>query len=159
MGKKNFSFSRATSQAAVSARIFGGCREGKIPRSLRRDISFGIAVIISVLIISFCMTETVMGQNRAEHRREKQYYAAMEKEYCADMKELLTRKGYFNSGITIRWILEETGERNYTVMIHHRMIAQLDNAGKEELLQELMETEFQDAACSFSYEFPVFQDF
>ena len=80
----------------------------------------------------------------------------MEKEFYADMKELLTQKGYINSGITIRWVLEETGERNYTVMIHHRRISQLDDAGKEELLQELMKTEFQDTGCTFSYEFLVF---
>ncbi|MDE7341897.1 MAG: hypothetical protein K2N80_15315 [Lachnospiraceae bacterium] len=122
----------------------------------KRNFSFVIAVIISVLVISFCMTETVMGQNRADHRREKQYYSAMEKEYYADMKALLTRKGYVNSGITIRWISEETGERNYTVMIHHRRITQLDDAGKEDLLQELMKTEFQDAGCTFCYEFLVF---
>ncbi|MDE7277560.1 MAG: hypothetical protein K2N98_12030 [Lachnospiraceae bacterium] len=122
----------------------------------KKNFSFVIAVIISVLIISFCMTETVMGQSRTEHRREKQYYSAMEKEYYADMKALLTRKGYVNSGITIRWILEETGERNYTVMIHHRRITQLDDVGKEELLQELMKTEFQDAGCTFCYEFLVF---
>lgn len=122
----------------------------------KKNFSFVIAVIISVLIISFCMTETVMGQSRTEHRREKQYYSAMEKEYYADMKALLTRKGYVNSGITIRWVLEETGERNYTVMIHHRRITQLDDVGKEDLLQELMKTEFQDAGCTFCYEFLVF---
>lgn len=122
----------------------------------KKNFSFVIAVIISVLIISFCMTETVMGQSRTEHRWEKQYYSALEKEYYADMKALLTRKGYVNSGITIRWVLEETGERNYTVMIHHRRITQLDDVGKEDLLQELMKTEFQDAGCTFCYEFLVF---
>ena len=122
----------------------------------KKNFSFVIAVIISVLIISFCMTETVMGQSRTEHRREKQYYSALEKEYYADMKALLTRQGYVNSGITIRWVLEETGERNYTVMIHHRRITQLDDVGKEDLLQELMKTEFQDAGCTFCYEFLVF---
>ena len=122
----------------------------------KKNFSFVIAVIISVLIISFCMTETVMGQSRTEHRREKQYYSALEKEYYADMKALLTRKGYVNSGITIRWVLEETGERNYTVMIHHRRITQLDDVGKEDLLKELMKTEFQDAGCTFCYEFLVF---
>lgn len=122
----------------------------------KKNFSFVIAVIISVLVISFCITETVMGQSKADHRREKQYYSAMEKEFYADMKALLTQKGYINSGITIRWVLEETGERQYTVMIHHRRITQLDDAGKEELLRELMKTEFQDAGCTFRYEFLVF---
>lgn len=125
-------------------------------RHRSKNLLFGTAVIISVFVLSFCTTETVMSQGKTDHRREKQYYSAMEKEYYADMRALLTEKGYVNSGITIRWVSEETGERYYTVMIHHRKITQLDDAGKEALLQELMETEFQDAGCTFCYEFLVF---
>lgn len=121
-----------------------------------KSFSFGIAVMISVLVLSFCTTETVLSQSKTDHRREKQYYSAMEKEYYADMRALLTKKGYVNSGITIRWISEGTGERSYTVMIHHRKITQLDDAGKEALLRELTETEFHDAGCTFRYEFLVF---
>lgn len=112
--------------------------------------------MISVLVLSFCTTETVLSQSKTDHRQEKQYYSAMEKEYYADMRALLTKKGYVNSGITIRWVSEGTGERSYTVMIHHRKITQLDDAGKEALLRELTETEFQDAGCTFGYEFLVF---
>lgn len=122
----------------------------------KRNLLFGIAVIVSVLILSFCVTETVMSQSRADHKRERQYYSAMEKEYYRDMKELLAGKGYADSGITIRWVSGEEGERNYTVMIHHRKITQLNDMGKEELRQELMETEFKDAGCTFCYEFLVF---
>lgn len=130
--------------------------KGAGKRRRNKDYSFGIAVMISVLLLSFCTTETVMSQSKADRRREKQYYSAMEKEYYADMRALLTGKGYVNSGITIRWVSEEAGERNYTVMIHHRKITQLDDAGKEALMRELMETEFQDAGCTFCYEFLVF---
>lgn len=129
-------------------------RSGKWCRN--KNFSFGIAVMISVLVLSFCTTETVMSQSKADRRRGRQYYSAMEKEYYADMRALLTREGYVNSGITIRWVSEETGERNYTVMIHHRKITQLDDAGREALMRELMETEFQDARCTFCYEFLVF---
>lgn len=125
-------------------------------RCKNKNFSFRIAVMISVLVLSFCTTETVMSQSKADRRRERQYYSAMEKEYYADMRALLTREGYANSGITIRWVSEETGERNYTVMIHHRKITQLDDAGREALMRELMETEFQDARCTFCYEFLVF---
>lgn len=125
-------------------------------RRRNKNFSFGIAVIISVIVLSFCITETVMSQSRTDRRREKQYYSAMEKEYYTDMRALLTREGYTNSGITIRWVSEGTGERNYTVMIHHRKITQLDDAGKEALVRELTETEFQDAGCTFCYEFLVF---
>ncbi|MCM1174085.1 MAG: hypothetical protein NC341_03435 [Blautia sp.] len=125
-------------------------------RHRNRNLSFGIMVILSVLVVSFCMTETVMSQSRADRGRERQYYAGMEKEYYAGMRELLTEKGYRNSGITIRWVSEEEGGRSYTVMIHHRKLTQLTDTGKEELLRELAETEFQDAGCTFYYEFLMF---
>lgn len=80
----------------------------------------------------------------------------MEKIYCEDMAEILAGKGYKNSGITIRWVSEEEGRRDYTVMIHHRNIKLLDDEGKEALLQELAGTEFQDDRCTFRYEFLIF---
>lgn len=122
----------------------------------KRKILYVAAVILSVLLICFCTKETVMSRNKLGNKDEKQYFKAMEKVYCADMEKLLAEKGYRNSGITIRWVSEEEGRRDYTVMIHHRNISLLDDEGKEELLRELAETEFQDSRCSFRYEFLIF---
>lgn len=123
---------------------------------MRKKVMYAAAVILSVLVICFCVKETVMSRNRTGNKGEKQYFAAVEKAYCADMAELLDGKGYRNSGITIRWVSEEEGRRDYTVMIHHRNIKLLDDEGKEELLRELAGTEFQDERCTFRYEFLIF---
>ena len=80
----------------------------------------------------------------------------METNYYADLAKLLGDKGYRNSGITIRWVSEEAGRRDYTVMIHHRNMKLLDETEKEELMRELAETEFQDERCTFHYEFLIF---
>lgn len=119
----------------------------------KENILFGIAVIIPVLVILFCTTETVMSQEKSNNRAEKKYYASMEKEYHNNMKCLLDEKGYLNSGITIRWISEADGTRNYTVMIYHRKIDNLNEQEKEALIHELLETEFKDIRCTFQYEF------
>ena len=117
----------------------------------RKDCLFVIMTMLLVLLILFCTTETVMSQSSA--CRQKQYYADMEKQYLSDIKRTLCEKGYSNSGITMRWVSDSEGLRTYTVMIHHRKIDALDNNGKEELLHELLVTEFEDGSCSFSYEF------
>lgn len=119
----------------------------------KKNISFIITVILSVLVILFCTKETVIGQSRADMSSQKLYYAPMEEEYVAQMRQMLANKGYSNSGITIRWVLEEEGMRVYTVMIYHKWIDRLDEKGKEALLQELEQTEFIDQYCSFCYEF------
>lgn len=119
----------------------------------KKNIAFAATVILSVLMILFCAKETAIGQDRTELRRQRLYYAAMEEEYRTNMRQMLADKGYSNSGITIRWVLEEEGTRVYTVMIHHKRIDRLDEGEKEALLQELEQAEFTDQNCSFCYEF------
>lgn len=119
----------------------------------RKNISFIIAVILSVLVALFCAKETVMSQGRTDVKGKRGYYAAMEAEYRADMRRVLEEEGYADSGITIRWVSEDEGVRDYTVLIHHKRIDSLDENEKAELVQELSETEFTDTGCSFRYEF------
>lgn len=119
----------------------------------KKNTSFVILVILSVLVILFCAKETVIGQNKADSRREKQYYAAMEEEYRNNMRQMLADKGYSNSGVNVRWAADEDGARCYTVIIHHRKIDRLDEKEKEALLKVLMTAEFDDEKCSFQYEF------
>ena len=119
----------------------------------KSNISFVITVMLSVLVVLFCTKETVIGQSRTDLKRQKQYYAVKEEEYRSGMRRMLTDKGYTNSGITIRWVLEDEGTRTYTVLIHHKRIDRLDAGEREELIRELEKTEFVDEYCSFQYEF------
>lgn len=119
----------------------------------RKNILLAATAILLILIILFCSTETVMSQNRTDDGMNRQYYAAMEKEYRANIEQALDEKGFVNSGINIRWVSDGDGIREYTVIIHHGRINSLDEHDKEELLHELTEFEFSDENCSFSYEF------
>ncbi|MCM1088513.1 MAG: hypothetical protein NC419_10170 [Muribaculaceae bacterium] len=120
----------------------------RMEKKKTRLIILAIALIFTIL---FCTTETVMSRNKTEYKDKKKYYAMMEKEYLSGMEKLLDERGYPNSGITIRWIMDETGNRTYTVLIHHRKINALDHAEKEELLHQLAAAEFADPVCSFNY--------
>lgn len=121
--------------------------------AFRRNVSFVIAVMVSVLTALFCAKETVMSQGRSDVKGKKSYYAAMEAEYRADMEKVLEEEGYAGSGITVRWVSGNEETRTYTVMIHHRRIDYLDENEKEDLVHKLVETEFIDEKCSFQYEF------
>lgn len=119
----------------------------------RKNVSFGITVVLSVILLLFCTEETVMSREKAGCAQKKQYYASLEREYYDSMRNLLDAKGYHNSGVTIRWTADGEGVREYTVMIHHRKIDRLDDMGRRKLLRELSETEFADRQCTFRYEF------
>lgn len=121
--------------------------------NFRKNISFIVAVVLSVLVVLFCAKETVMSQGRADIKGKKSYYGAMEVKYRQDMERVLAENGYADSGITIRWVSDSGEARLYTVLIHHRRIDRLDEEGKEQLIQELAKTEFTDGECSFEYEF------
>lgn len=119
----------------------------------KKDYLFGIATVLFIAVILFCSTQTVMSQEKTDKISSKQYYAAMEQKYLADMQQMLTDMGYQNSGITIRWVADETGHRNYTVMIHHWKIDKLNMQERKELQEVLSKTEFEDTDCTFCYEF------
>ena len=53
-------------------------------------------------------------------------YDMVSLKYYAGIRHLLDEKGYRNSGITIRWVSDGQGTRDYMVLIHHRKIEGLD---------------------------------
>ena len=118
-----------------------------------RNILFGATTVLLVIMILFCTSQTVMSKEKADVRSQKQYYAAIEQEYLSEMKQMLSDLGYANSGVTIRWVSDESGSRSYTVMIHHKKINYLSVQEKELLQEELAKTEFVDENCIFAYEF------
>ncbi len=119
----------------------------------RKNMVFVVTTIALIMVILFCTSQTVMSQEKADMRSQKQYYAAMEQEYLLELKQLLADFGYNNSGVTIRRVSDEAGNRNYTVMIHHKKISHLSIQEQEVLQEELTKTEFVDENCSFAYEF------
>lgn len=119
----------------------------------KKQIRFWAVTILLILVTVLCMKETVKSQRHEDRGAKNKYYAALEKEYVDALRNELCRQGYADSGITVRWTAEEDHTRCYTVMIHHNRINDLDESGQTALLKTLSETEFEDASCSFYYEF------
>ena len=123
---------------------------------MRITRSLPLTVLLSavlVLIIAFCITETVVSQSNEARCIEEKYYDEMENAYLTELKHLLTKEGYCNSGVTMTRVTDEAGARSYTVNIHHKQISKLSFKEQQQLLEILGEIAFADTSCSFCHKF------
>lgn len=122
-------------------------------RNLKEITITSIITVILVLIIAFCISGTVLSQNKGASRVEEQYYHAMEQEYVQGIRGLLEEKGYRNSGVTMTRVTEEDGTREYTVTIYHRRIMKLSREQQKELIEECRMVDFPVEDCNFCHKF------
>lgn len=113
--------------------------------------AFGVLTVILVLVIIFCIKGTVMSRENDERERTNRHYAVLEQEYRDRAQQLLEEQGFRNCGVNIRWVDEGDGNREYTVLLHHRNLNGMAEEDKSVLTDLLTEMEFHDEACSFSY--------
>ena len=119
-------------------------------KSLPLSILFSV---ILVLVIAFCISGTVVSQSGHSREVEEKYYDELEAEYLAELKLFLEEEGYRNSGVTMTRVIDECGDRSYTVTIHHKLINRLSLPEKEQLAKLCGEIVFADAGCVFSHNF------
>lgn len=122
----------------------------RISRNLPLTILFTVMMIV---IIAFCVTETVISQSNEARCMEEKYYDELEADYLAEIKLILTSEGYRNSGVTMTRVTEADGMRSYTVNIHHKLIDKLSTDEQEQLEEMLGEIPFPDISCSFCHKF------
>ena len=113
-------------------------------KSLKRLPYTLIISIFLILIIAFCISGTVLSQSSHESKIEEKYYREMENIYVQEIRDLLTDRGYENSGITMTHVIDENGMRTYTVTIHHGRIDRLSETEREELLAQCSEITFPE---------------
>lgn len=122
-------------------------------RKLKEITITTVVTAALIFIIAFCICSTVFGQSGEQNQMEERYYRALEQEYVQKIRNLLEEKGYCNSGVTMNYVVQEDGSRQYTVTIHHRRIKALDKEGQRELLEECRAIGFPVEDCSFCHEF------
>ena len=122
-------------------------------RNLKSHLLSIIGSLILVLIIAFCISGTVASQNGHSREAVERYYDELERDYLTELKSMLAREGYKNSGVTMTRVIDEEGTRSYTVTIHHGLIDKLSVKEKELLSKACGEVLFADAECSFSHNF------
>ena len=113
---------------------------------------FGVVTVLLVFIIVFCVKGTVTSKESDERGKKNRYYAVLEQEYLDRARQLLEEQGLRGCGVNIRWVANVDGSREYTILLHHRMLNRMTEEEKLVLTDMLVEMEFQDEACSFLYE-------
>lgn len=136
---------QASSQVSLPARWIG---RDEIPMGKRL---FGSILLLFTGIIIFCSTQTVQSREQGSQMIEERYYDEWEAQYMAQMKQLLTKQGLTNSGITMTKIKEADGSRLYEVAIHHRRTGRMSTEQREALLTELAAISFPAQQCAFEH--------
>lgn len=101
--------------------------------------TFILLTAVFVLIISFCITGTVKGQNNRRLSLNNQYEKEMEEEYIQSIKDELSDMGYSYAGVTLTKVVNEDKEKIYTLSIHHRRIDKMSKQERQALIDKLSE--------------------
>lgn len=112
---------------------------------------FGAVTVLLVIIIVFCVKGTVMSREDSGRAKRNHTYAAMEQEYLKRTHRLLEEEGLHNCGVNLRWVDDGEGNREYTILLHHRRLKRMTGEEQTALAGRLSEAEFQDTECRFSY--------
>jgi len=106
-----------------------------------------VAVTVLTLVIVFGSIAARSAQN--DEAAKNKYYAVLEDEYEAALREYMNSEGFMNAGIMVTHIVDAYGNRTYTVKLHHQKFDRLDEGEKDELASLVAQMGFEDEICSF----------
>lgn len=110
-----------------------------------------IIMSMIVMVLALCSV-TVQGKENKE-KNDKAYYRQLEDTFTEVIRNTLTKDGYTNCGITVNSISKLGEDREYTVMIHHHLISDMNDDEREQLLSKLETITYPYEDCLVSYEF------
>ncbi len=126
----------------------------------RKNVLMIIMMMAAVIVICFCVTGTVYSKEKHSRKEQEQYYRSVEASYLSAVREWLGRNGYENSGVTMTKVIEEDGNREYTLSIHHRKISNLEEGEQIILKEELAKIDnpmekATEVSCRIRYYFDL----
>ena len=121
---------------------------------VRDGIWLGV-ILVFLMIIMGSVHSIVEKMRERGMKPDKEYekviaaYEQLEEEYQEELGDILAKEGYPYSGITMTYITDMDGNRDYKVQIHHRRMKRLDEQQQEELVQVVSKVDFTGGTCSF----------
>ena len=78
-----------------------------------------------VLVLAFTISMTAKAASFKENRREvsDKQYRVMEEEFLSAARMILLEKGCKNAGVTLTYVTDMDGNREYTVCVHHEKLS------------------------------------
>lgn len=122
--------------------------------TVRNGIWVGvILVLIAIILISNGLITRMINARRLQNPRETvseaSDYKKLEESYQLCLTEVLEREGYPNSGITMTYVIDARGNREYSVRVHNRRLEQSGACRKQQILEAMSEVAFDGGICLF----------
>lgn len=116
---------------------------------VRKDVVFVLVTVLLVLILWLFISETVMSQTEGNIVVDEVAFLQLEDDYVGTVKAYLEEKGYRNSGVTLTRVVDESGERSYEMVLHHKNMYKLSSEEQEIMLEEIETMAFHVSGCKF----------
>lgn len=101
----------------------------------------GVLIIaVSVLMFGISITAKAASSKGNESEISAKQYAVMEEQYMHEARMILLEKGCKNAGITLTYIIDVQGNREYTVAVHHTRLEKLSNQEMSLMTSRLQES-------------------
>lgn len=86
-----------------------------------------LAVAVLVLVFGIGMTAKAASLKEENISLGKEEYRMMEEECMDEVRLILLEKGCKNAGITLTYVTDAEGNRDYIVTVHHAKLHEMDN--------------------------------
>ena len=94
-----------------------------------KKVTLLIAVVL-VLVFGISMTAKAASFKEESIQFSREQYRLMEEEYVDEVRMILLEKGCKNAGVTLTYVADTEGSREYIVTVHH---VKLQKLGSQEL--------------------------
>ena len=111
------------------------------------NIMFYVTTVLLILTIVFCIGSTVKSESSNETQRIEN--RVKEQQLLTKVKQYLNENGCCNSGVTLTYVMDESGACDYTFTIHHKRINDMSEEEREAFSAELMQ------ACNASGNYSI----
>lgn len=112
---------------------------------------FYVTTVLLILTIVFCIGSTVKSESSNETQRIEN--RVKEQQQLTKVKQYLNENGCCNSGVTLTYVMDESGACDYTFTIHHKRINDMSEEEREAFSAELMQACNASGSYSISYEY------
>ena len=111
-----------------------------------------IVVALVIAVVTFITTSiTVTSCKKGAASDNAAYYHQLEQAYVKEARKVMNEQGYFDAGITMTRRMNETGERIYTVKVHHNRLNSASSEKTNELMELLSNIPFEDGQVLYRF--------
>ena len=127
----------------------GRIGEKTLSSRVRKEAVFVMITVFLVLIMWLFVSETVMSQTEGNITVDEEAFLELEDDYVGAVRTYLEGKGYRNSGVALTRVVDESGDRSYEMVLHHKNMYKLSSEEQEAMLAEIATMAFHVSGCKF----------